>query len=403
MPTWARLSARSFFRDPVAFVRANGDGRGVLRIGAGRERFLLLRDREAIWHVLVEGRESFRLGKWKRKSRLFVENALLGLDGAEHRRRRQLLRPTLDRRRIEARSPSIVSRVEDAQSGWREGARIHAHREMARLSLLIAGDVLLSADLERNASELVDALAAIMASIPSGVREPNALSTVDLTIGGLMAERRPSAQVEDDLLAALVRGDLPEATVRGEILAFLLAATEEPPSALEAAWCLLAGRPEAEERLVEELDAQLGERTPTLADRGRLPYLDAAIRETLRLYPPVRLIDRCPVAATRIGGTRVRAGSNVIVSPLVTHREPSLYDSPSQFLPERWLSRRELPKGAYFPFGAGAHACIGQPLALAIIWLGLAGICRRWRLRPDRSASELVPRAPDLRFTLERR
>lgn len=403
MAIWGRLSARSFFRDPVAFVRANGDGQGVLRIGAGRDRFLLLRDREAIWHVLVESRESFRLGKWKRKSRLFVGDALLGLDGAEHRRRRQLLRPALDRRRIDACSPAIVSRVENAQSGWRDGARVHVHREMARLSLLIAGDVLLSADVERDAGELVEALAAIMASIPSGVREPTALSTVDLAIGRLFSERRRSAQEEDDLLGALVRSDLPEATVRGEVLAFLLAATDEPPSALEAAWCLLAGRPEAEERLLEELDAQLAEPTPTLADRGRLPYLDAVIRETLRLYPPVRLIDRCPVSATRIGGTRVRAGSNVIVSPLVSHREPSLYESPSQFLPERWLSKRELPKGAYFPFGAGAHACIGQPLALAIIWLGLASICRRWRLRPDRSVSELVPRTPDLRFTLERR
>jgi cytochrome P450 len=403
MPIWARLSARSFFRDPVAFVRANGDSRGVLHVGAGRDRFLLLRDREAIWHVLVDGRESFQLGKWKRKSRRFVGEALLGLDGAEHRRRRQLLRPALDRRRVEALAPSILSRVEAAQSGWGDGARIHAHREMARLSLLIAGDVLLSTNLEPEATELGEALARIMAAIPSG--EPAEMATIDEAIGRLVAERRRSDQDEGDLIGALVGSDLPLPTVRGEILAFLLAAIDEPPSALEAAWCLLAGRPEAEERLLEELDARLGASTPTLAERGRLPYLDAVIRETLRLYPPVRLIDRCPVSATRIGGARVRAGSNVIISPLVTHREPSLYESPAQFLPERWLSTplRDLPRGAYFPFGAGAHACIGQPLALAIMWLTLASVGRRWRLRADRDASQLVPRAPDLRFTLERR
>ena len=107
----------------------------------------------------------------------------------------------------------------------------------------------------------------------------------------------------------------------------------------------------------------------------------------------------------RIDGARVRAGSNVIVSPLVTHREEGLYERPAEFLPERWLSGRpsELPRGAYIPFGAGAHACVGQSLALAIIWLTLAITCRRWRLRADRDAAALVPRAPELRFTLELR
>jgi pentalenene oxygenase len=160
-----------------------------------------------------------------------------------------------------------------------------------------------------------------------------------------------------------------------------------------------------EERLLAELDTKLGKRLPNLADRAHLPYLDAVIRETLRLYPPVRLIDRCPTSDVRIDGARVRAGSNVIVSPLITHREEGLYERPAEFLPERWLSERpsELPKGAYIPFGAGAHACIGQPLALAIIWLTLAITCRRWRLRADRDPGALVPRASKLRFTLERR
>ena len=184
-----------------------------------------------------------------------------------------------------------MSRVETAQAEWSDGARIHAFREMAGLSLLVAGDVLLSTDLERDASELVDSPTAIMAAIPGrnppapGTREARALTTFNRVISGVLTDRRGSQREEDDLLGALVRSDLPDETVRGEVLAFLLAATDEPPSALEAAWCLLAGRPEAEERLVAELDAELAERLPTLADRARLPYLDAVIRETLRLTP----------------------------------------------------------------------------------------------------------------------
>jgi len=143
-------------------------------------------------------------------------------------------------------------------------------------------------------------------------------------------------------------------------------------------------RDRAEALLLPEFDTFLRERLPTLTNQGRLPYLVAVIRETLRLYPPVRLIDRCPTGDVRIDGTRIRAGSNVIVSPLVTHREEGLFERPAEFLPERWLSGRagDLPKGAYIPFGAGAHACIGQPLALAIIWL-----YRRDHLPPLAAAS----------------
>ena len=241
---------------------------------------------------------------------------------------------------------------------------------------------------------------------PPGTRQARALTNFDQAISGLVAERRRSTRDEGDLLGALVRSDLSEKTVRGELLVFLLAATDESPSALEAAWCLLARSRAAEERLLAELDAELAERLPTLADRARLPYLDAVIRETLRLFPPVRLIDRCPgLGYADRQDPHLRAGTNVIVSPLVTQREAGLYERPSYFLPERWLSTkpRELPKGAYVPFGAGAHACIGQPLALVTIWLTLATICCRWRLRADRDASALAPRAAELRFTLERR
>jgi cytochrome P450 len=166
------------------------------------------------------------------------------------------------------------------------------------------------------------------------------------------------------------------------VVAFLLAAVDEPPSALEAVWYLLGRYPAARERLEAELDA------------GKRGYLDAVLRETLRLFPPARHIDRCPVGNGR---------TNVVVSPLVTHHDQTLYERPGEFVPERWLEREERPRGAYFPFGAGAHACIGEPLAREIMTEALAGIARRWRLHVDVDAPAPGPRAPRLEVTLERR
>jgi cytochrome P450 len=378
------FSARSFFRDPVGYVSAHGGG-GDLRLAAGPARFVVVRDPQAVWSVLVTDADSFRPGKWKRRARRFVGDTLNTLDGEEHRRRRLLLQPSLDRRRIARFAPSIAARVEGAQRDWRDGARIRLRDELDRLSLGVVGEALLSAELD---PELATSLGVVMAGVPRftpplpGTRSARALARVETAVAVLVAERRAAGGPEDDLLSALLRGSLPERTVHGEVVAFLLAAVDEPPSALEAAWYLLGWNPQAREWLETELD------------EGRREYADAVLRETLRLFPPARHIDRCPVGNGR---------TNVVVSPLVTHHDPRLYERASEFVPERWLVEDERPRGAYLPFGAGAHACIGEPLARAIMAETMTGVARRWRLHVDPDALAPGPRARRLEVTLERR
>ena len=382
---WSLFSARSFFRDPVGYASAQGDDGAPVRFAAGPSRFVLVRDPQAVWRVLVTDADSFRPGKWKRRARRFVGDTLNTLDGEEHRRRRLLLQPSLDRRRIARFAPSIAARVEEAQRGWRDGARLRLRDELDPLSLVVAAEVLLSAELDPG---LATSLGVVMAGVPRftpplpGTRAARALARVESAVAALVGERRAAGRPEDDLLSALLRSGLPERTVRGEVIAFLLAAVDEPPSALEAAWYLLGRSPRARERLEAELD------------EGRREYVDAVLRETLRLFPPARHIDRCPVGNGR---------TNVVVSPLVTHHDPRVYERPSDFVPERWLRNDERPRGAYLPFGAGAHACIGEPLARSLMTEALAGIARHWHLRVDTDAPAPGPRAPQLVVTLERR
>ena len=275
------------------------------------------------------------------------------------------------------------------------------------LSLAMAGDVLLSADLGPRARALSSDLREIMASLPRlmpplrGTRHGRALARMEEVVGAVVDERRRSGAHEDDLVGALLAAGLPEATVRGELIAFLLAAVDEPPSGLEAAWYLLARNAQADARLHAELDAVLGGRPPALADRRALPYLDAVLREALRLFPPARHIDRCPVHDVEIAGERVRRGDNVVVSPLVTHGEPHLHERPGDFDPGRWeRSEGEARKGTYLPFGAGVHTCIGEPLARAVMTLVLAAVAQRWRLVADVDAPAPGPRAPALVVTV---
>jgi cytochrome P450 len=171
--------------------------------------------------------------------------------------------------------------------------------------------------------------------------------------------------------------------VRDEVMTFLLAGHET--TALTLAWAcyLLDQNPAAAERLRDELCRELHARPPGLADLPRLPYLEAVVAETLRLYPAAYLIGREALCDLSIGGYPIPRGTTVLMSQYVIQRDARFFDDPDRFLPERWLDgrlARELPRFAYFPFGGGQRQCIGSTFAEVEAKLILASLTQRVRL-----------------------
>ncbi|HEX6123717.1 MAG TPA: cytochrome P450, partial [Ktedonobacterales bacterium] len=89
---------------------------------------------------------------------------------------------------------------------------------------------------------------------------------------------------------------------------------------------------------------------------------------------------RTPLEPITLEGYTFPVGSSLIVSPWILHREPSIWGDAEVFRPERWLdgSMKDLPRGAYFPFGLGPRMCIGMPLADMEMRLVLATILQRF-------------------------
>ena len=344
------LSARAFFRDPVGYVDAESGGDGVVRFAAGTSPYVVVRDPDAVWQVLVAGGTDYAPGKWKRRARRFVGPTLNTLHGSEHAERRRLVQPALGRPRVDAFEEAIAARAERFAGALHDGESFVLRERLDAVSVAMAGDVLLSTDLGDRAAPLATDLATIMAAVPrlappaARRSRARALARVHEVIDAVVAERgrggvpsgggapargetpsgrgapaRGETPSGGDLVDALLAADLPPATVRGELTAFLLAAADEPPSGLESAFWLLGRHPEAVERL------------------GEADFLDAVLRETLRLFPPARHIDRCPAHAVELAGERVRAGTNVVVSPVVVHRDERLHERAADFVPERWL------------------------------------------------------------------
>ncbi|MBT2459635.1 cytochrome P450, partial [Streptomyces sp. ISL-86] len=168
--------------------------------------------------------------------------------------------------------------------------------------------------------------------------------------------------------------------LREQVLIFLLAGHETTATSLAFALHLLARHPEQQTRAREEISRVLGDRTPEAADLDRLPYLTQVLKEAMRLYPAAPVIGRQAVAASEVGGHTIPAGADVILAPWVTHRHPGYWPDPDRFDPDRFTpeAEAERPRYAWFPFGGGPRACIGQHFSMLESVIALAMILRSY-------------------------
>ena len=102
----------------------------------------------------------------------------------------------------------------------------------------------------------------------------------------------------------------------------------------------------------------------------------------MRLFPPAWAVGRQAINGCRIGGYFIPAGSTVLMSQYLTHRDPRFFPEPHKFNPDRWDStlKSNLPRISYFPFGGGPRSCIGEPFAWMEGILAVAIIAKQWRM-----------------------
>jgi cytochrome P450 len=169
-----------------------------------------------------------------------------------------------------------------------------------------------------------------------------------------------------------------------QVLTLIMAGHETTAKSLTWTLYLLDRNPDVAEALYAEVDRVLDGRVPTAADHPALALCTAAVKEAMRLYPPIWLISRRAVADDVLDGYHVPAGSLVCLSQWVLHRDPRHWADPLRFDPHRFLGGALTPH-AYLPFGGGDRICIGQHFALIEATLTLAMVLQRFRMRlaPD--------------------
>lgn len=169
-----------------------------------------------------------------------------------------------------------------------------------------------------------------------------------------------------------------------QVAMLFLAGHETSASALTWASYLLAESPDVQQRMHEEVCAQIGERTPEHADMKQLKLTWNVFRETLRLFPPVGFMARQAAKACPMRDKSVPAGAAVVVAPWLIQRHRDIWANPDAFDPDRYdndQSRDALRQG-YLPFGMGPRVCMGAAFALQEAALILSSLIKHYRLTP---------------------
>lgn len=408
-----------FNRDTFGFIeRCRRDYGDIVRM-----RFLYLTAHflyhpADIEYVLVTNAKNFIKSRSLRTPffQRLVGIGLLTSEGEVWKRQRRLAQPAFHRQRISAYAAVMVEYAGRMIASWRAGETRDIHRDMMRLTLEVVVKTLFNTDVSGDADKVGQVLSQMAKPFASQAtlkwildnRLPTsthrsfnrAAREIDEIVYRLIAERRSSGSDEGDLLSMLLAAhdedgsQMNDKQLRDEVMTLFLAGHETTALTLSWAWYLLAQNPESEAKFHAELAEVLGTGLPTVDDLARLKYTEMIAKESMRLYPPAYALGREAIEECEIGGYRVPAGAQVFMFQWATQRDPRFFPEPDAFRPERWTEEfsNSLPKYAYFPFGGGPRACIGNYFAMMEIVMLLATIGQRFRfsLAPDHAVT-LMP------------
>lgn len=173
----------------------------------------------------------------------------------------------------------------------------------------------------------------------------------------------------------------------------MVGGTDTTSNTLEFAMAEIVNKPEVMRKAQQELEEVVGaENQVEESHIHKLPYLQAIMKETLRLHPPVPLLaPHCPSKSCIVGGYTIPKGSAVFINVWAIHRDPSLWEDPLEFKPERFLASKHDFTGndfSYFPFGSGRRRCPGIAKAERMIMFYLASLLHNFDWKLPRGVEE---------------
>lgn len=263
---------------------------------------------------------------------------------------------------------------------------------------LSAGDILgplKILDFSGNGKKLMEALMKYDRLVERVIREHEE----KVTMKGTHDDQDQRKDVLDILLetykdpAAVVKISMKD--IKSFLLDLFMAGTDTSSQAMQWAMAELINRPELYTKLQDEIISVVGtKRTVQESDVENLPYLQAVIKETLRLHPSAPLIIRECGEDCSVNGYLVKEKTRVLVNVFAVMRDPDSWKDPDKFIPERFLEGSDERIGdhqmefkgqnfRYLPFGSGRRGCAGASLAMLVMHAAVGSLvqCFDWKVK----------------------
>jgi acyl-CoA synthetase (AMP-forming)/AMP-acid ligase II/cytochrome P450/acyl carrier protein len=195
---------------------------------------------------------------------------------------------------------------------------------------------------------------------------------LDQLIHEIIDQHLDYPELYDDVIGAYITSEYVQSKTRNEqhvylrsiVLTYILAGFESTGSGLFSSLYLLATHPNLFQQVRDEVNEIFSDTLPLGKNiTTQLPRTYAAVREALRLYPPVWFNGREAARDTSFQGYDIHKGDIMLTSPYVIHRNPEYWQDPEDFRPDRFY-KNDFPSNAYVPFGLGERHCVGRWMAL---------------------------------------
>jgi len=360
----------------IPFMRRRyGDVFSLRIVPEGRD-FVVFNRPEHLKEIFAGDPEVFHAGKGNAiLGPVMGEHSLLLVDSTQHKRARKLLMPAFNGQALRGYEDLVVRLTEEEVGRWREGAPFECLERMNALTLEVILQVVFGVTDEARLSELrplvnktvnIPPLVFLGWGFPRLQRFGPWRRTIenqvelDRVIFAEIAERRLASDLADrsDVLSRLLRvtddttgAGLTDEELRDQLVTLLLAGHETTATAL--AWALH----ELGKDPVQESKAR------DAACSGDTDYLEAVLKESMRLHPVIPMVVRHLMAPATVAGIDLPRGANVAASIILAHESESSHPDHSRFRPERFLEG-EVATNTWIPFGGGVRRCIGAGFSL---------------------------------------
>ena len=409
-----------FQRDTPGFLRSTRDQYGELvSFFLGGQLFFGAFAPEAVQDVTVTKQRSFIKGVGFDRMRKVLGTGLLTNEEPIHLRHRRLMQSPFHISKISSYATTMLDLTRKHISRWRVGEQVAIGPEMMALTFDIVADILFGSDIsadtkrvQRSMHIAIDRIERTMLPgldrfdnlpLPYFRKFESAANDLNAVATRIISERIANGTTRDDLLGTLLEAQTPEgdrlsaSEISDETLTLILSGHETTANVLTWVFSYLSEHPQYWDQLAAEADSVfVSEGSEQFASKlFAAPVASAIFNETLRLCPPVWVAPRRAIEKVELSGYEIPKGAHVLVSQYVTQRDDRYFAEPDRFNPGRWNGEfeRSLPKGAFFPFGAGTRKCLGDQFALLEGRIIILEIARRFRLELTGAFPKAQPRA----------